>query len=151
MMSTAATLGRPVEILLVEDSPSDAGLTRAALENTTVPVNVHLVENGEDAMSFLRHGDGYANAPRPDFVLLDLNLPKKDGREVLADIRSDEDLESIPIIVLTTSGAPEDVAQSYKLRANCYVQKPVDLNEFMNAIKSLDRFWFTYATLPPSR
>lgn len=151
MMSTAAALGRPVEILLVEDSPSDAGLTRAALENTTVPVNVHLVESGEEAMKFLRHSDGYSTAPRPDFILLDLNLPKKDGREVLADIRSDSDLESIPIIVLTTSGAPEDVAQVYKLRANCYVQKPVDLNEFMNAIKSLDRFWFTYATLPLSR
>lgn len=151
MMSTASKLGRPIELLLVEDSPSDAGLTRAALEHTSVPINIHVVEDGEKAMEFLRHGDGYADAPRPDFILLDLNLPRKDGREVLADIRSDDDLESIPVIVLTTSGASEDVAQIYKLKANCYVQKPVDFDEFTDAIKSLDSFWFNYATLPPSR
>lgn len=148
-MPTATTLGRPIELLLVEDSPSDAGLTQAALKNAAVPINVHLVEDGEEAMSFLRHANGYGDVPRPDIVLLDLNMPKKDGREVLADIRGDDDLESMPVIVLTTSGAPEDVAEIYKLKANCYVQKPVDLTEFMNAIKSLDSFWFTYATLPP--
>lgn len=147
-MVTGKSLGRPVELLLVEDSPSDAGLARAALKEAAVPINVHLVEDGEEAMRFLRHAPGYVDAPRPDIVLLDLNMPKKDGREVLADIRSDDDLDAIPVIVLTTSGLPEDVIESYKLKANCYVQKPVDLTEFMNAIKSLDNFWFTYATLP---
>ncbi len=150
-MPTAQSLGRPIELLLVEDSPSDAGLTQAALKNAGVSINVHLVEDGEEAMRFLNRSHGYTDVPRPDFILLDLNMPKKDGREVLADIRSDESLESIPVIVLTTSGAPEDVAQSYKLKANCYVQKPVDLTEFMSAIKALDNFWFIHATLPPPR
>jgi two-component system response regulator len=150
-MSNTKPQSRPIELLLVEDSPSDAGLTQAALKNAGVPVNVHLVEDGEQAMRFLRHGDGYPDAPRPDFVLLDLNMPKMDGREVLADIRGDRDLASIPVIILTTSAAPEDVARSYKLKANCYVQKPVDFTEFMNAIKSLEEFWFTYATLPPTK
>ena len=150
-MPTAQSLGRPIELLLVEDSPSDAGLTQAALKNAGVSINVHLVEDGEEAMRFLNRSHGYTDVPRPDFILLDLNMPKKDGREVLADIRSNESLESIPVIVLTTSGAPEDVAQSYKLKANCYVQKPVDLTEFMSAIKALDNFWFIHATLPPPR
>ncbi len=150
-MPTAQSLGRPIELLLVEDSPSDAGLTQVALKNAGVSINVHLVEDGEEAMRFLNRSHGYTDVPRPDFILLDLNMPKKDGREVLADIRSDESLESIPVIVLTTSGAPEDVAQSYKLKANCYVQKPVDLTEFMSAIKALDNFWFIHATLPPPR
>jgi two-component system response regulator len=145
------SLGRPVELLLVEDSPSDAGLTQAALKNAASYINVHLVQDGEEAMQFLRRGEGYADAPRPDLVLLDLNMPRKDGREVLADLRGDEDLENIPVVVLTTSDAPEDVAQSYRLKANCYVQKPVDLTEFMDAIESLYNFWFTHATLPPTR
>lgn len=150
-MPAAIQLGRPVELLLVEDSPSDAGLTQAALKNAASRINVHLVQDGEEAMQFLRRGEGYANAPRPDLVLLDLNMPRKDGREVLADLRGDEDLENIPVVVLTTSDAPEDVAQSYQLQANCYVQKPVDLTEFMDAVKSLYNFWFTHATLPPAR
>ena len=139
-MPTAVNLGRPIELLLVEDSPSDAGLTKAALKYAAVPINVHLVEDGEEAMNFLRHGDGYAEMPRPDLVLLDLNLPRKDGRDVLADIRADEKLVDLPVIILTTSDAPEDVDRVYKLNANSYVQKPVDLNEFMNAIKALDSF-----------
>jgi two-component system, chemotaxis family, response regulator Rcp1 len=147
-MPTASSLGRPVELLLVEDSPSDAGLMRVALASAAVRINVHLVQDGEEALRFLRRGKGYASAPRPDLVLLDLNMPKVDGREVLAEIRSDQALESIPVIVLTTSAAPEDVARVYKLKANCYVQKPVDLDEFMDAIKSLEAFWFTHATLP---
>lgn len=149
-MPTANSLGRPVELLLVEDSPSDAGLAKVALANSLVRINVNLVQDGEEAMRFLRRGDGYANAPRPDLVLLDLNMPKMDGREVLAEIRGDRTLESIPVIVLTTSAAPEDVARVYQLKANCYVQKPVDLDDFINAIKSLVSFWFTYATLPPA-
>ncbi len=149
-MPTATSLGRPVELLLVEDSPSDAGLAKVALADSAIRINVHLVQDGEEAMRFLRRGEGYADVPRPDLVLLDLNMPKKDGREVLAEIRGDRNLESIPVIVLTTSAAPEDVARVYKLKANCYVQKPVDLDEFINAIKSLVAFWFTYATLPPA-
>jgi two-component system response regulator len=147
-MPTAASLDRPVELLLVEDSPSDAGLTQAALKTAAVPINVHLVEDGEQAMQFLLHGAGYSDVPRPDIVLLDLNMPRKDGREVLAEIRADAQLETIPVIILTTSSAPEDIVQTYKLKANSYVQKPVDLTDFMNAIKSLDEFWFSYATLP---
>lgn len=147
-MTTAASFNRPIELLLVEDSPSDAGLTQAALAKAQRTINVHHVEDGVAAMEFLRRGAGYESSPRPDLILLDLNMPKMDGRQVLAEIREDAELQSLPVIILTTSGDPEDVVETYKLKANCYVQKPVDLTEFMSAIKSLDNFWFTYAALP---
>lgn len=117
---------RSIEILLVEDSPGDVRLTREALKEAKMRNNLHVVGDGVEAMSFLRKKDKYANAPRPDLILLDLNLPKKDGREVLAEIKSDEDLKNIPVVVLTISKSEEDILRSYNLHANCYVTKPID-------------------------
>jgi CheY-like chemotaxis protein len=141
---------RPVEILLVEDNPGDERLTREALKEGKVYSNLHWVKDGVDAMEFLRRQGRHAEAPRPDIILLDLNLPKKDGREVLQDIKSDPELKRIPIVVLTTSKAEEDVLRSYNLHANCYVTKPVDLEKFIVVVKSIDVFWLTVATLPPN-
>ena len=142
--------GRPVEILLVEDNPGDERLTREALKEGKVYNNFHWVKDGVEAMEFLRRQGRYKDAPRPDIVLLDLNLPKKDGREVLQEIKTDEDLKRIPVVVLTTSKAEEDVLRSYELHANCYVTKPVDLDKFIMVVKSIDRFWLTVVTLPTS-
>jgi two-component system, chemotaxis family, response regulator Rcp1 len=141
---------RPVEILLVEDNPGDERLTREALKEGKVYSNLHWVKDGVDAMQFLRRQGAHAEAPRPDIILLDLNLPKKDGREVLQDIKGDPELKRIPIVVLTTSKAEEDVLRSYNLHANCYVTKPVDLEKFIVVVKSIDVFWLTVATLPPN-
>jgi two-component system, chemotaxis family, response regulator Rcp1 len=140
---------RPVEILLVEDNPGDERLTREALKEGKVYSNLHWVKDGVEAMDFLRRQGRYKDAPRPDIILLDLNLPKKDGREVLQDIKNDEALKRIPVVVLTTSKAEEDVLRSYNLHANCYVTKPVDLEKFIVVVKSIDRFWLTVVTLPP--
>ena len=139
----------PVEILLVEDNPGDERLTREALKEGKVFSNLHWVKDGVEALQFLRRQARFGSVPRPDIILLDLNLPKKDGREVLQEIKSDPALKQIPVVVLTTSKAEEDVVRSYNLHANCYVTKPVDLENFITAVQSIDRFWLTVATLPP--
>jgi CheY-like chemotaxis protein len=141
----------PVEILLVEDNPGDYRLTQEALHEGKVYNNLHWAKDGVEALDFLHHRGKHADAPRPDIILLDLNLPKKDGREVLAEIKEDTDLKSIPVVILTTSKAEEDVLRSYDLHANCYVTKPVDLDKFIVVVQSIDRFWLTIATLPPGR
>ena len=141
---------RPVEILLVEDNPGDERLTREALKEGKVYSNLHWVKDGVEAMEFLRREGRYKDVPRPDIILLDLNLPKKDGREVLQDIKNDDALKRIPVVVLTTSKAEEDVLRTYNLHANCYVTKPVDLEKFIVVVKSIDIFWLTVVTLPPT-
>jgi CheY-like chemotaxis protein len=141
----------PVEILLVEDNPGDHRLTQEALREGKVYNNLHWVQDGVEALDFLKRRGKYANVPRPDIILLDLNLPKKDGREVLQEIKGDEDLRKIPVVVLTTSKAEEDVLRSYDLHANCYVTKPVDLDKFIVVVQSIDRFWLTVVTLPPAK
>ena len=140
--------GAPVEILLVEDNPADVRLTKEALKEGKVYNNLHWAKDGVEALEFLHRQGKYASAPRPDIILLDLNLPKKDGREVLQEIKSDETLRRIPVVVLTTSKAEEDVLRSYNLHANCYVTKPVDLEQFIVVVKSIDMFWLTVVTLP---
>jgi chemotaxis family two-component system response regulator Rcp1 len=141
----------PVEILLVEDNPGDHRLTKEALHEGKVYNNLHWVKDGVEALEFLRQQGKHANAPRPDIILLDLNLPKKDGREVLSEIKGDDDLRAIPVVILTTSQAEEDVLRSYDLHANCYVTKPVDLEKFIVVVQSIDRFWLTVVTLPPGK
>ena len=140
----------PIEILLVEDNPGDVRLTREALKEGKVYSNLHTVKDGVEAMDFLRHQGKFKDVPRPDIILLDLNLPRKDGREVLEEIKSDDELKRIPVVVLTTSKAEEDVLRTYNLHANCYVTKPVDLEKFMVVVKSIDVFWLTVVTLPPN-
>jgi CheY-like chemotaxis protein len=142
-------LGRPIEILLVEDNPGDVRLTQEALREGKLLINLRVVAEGAAALAFLRREGKYADAPRPDLILLDLNLPKKDGREVLAAIKSDEDLHRIPVVVLTISQAEEDILKSYNLNANCYISKPVDLAQFIRVVKSIEDFWLTIVKLPP--
>lgn len=144
----AQTIVKPIEILLVEDSPGDVRLTQEILKDTKVRNNLYVVGDGVEAMAFLRHEDKYANMPRPDLVLLDLNLPEKDGREVLAEIKSDEKLKSIPVVVLTISQAEEDILNAYGLYANCYISKPIDLKQFIKVVKSIEDFWLTIVKLP---
>jgi len=139
---------RAIDILLVEDSPSDVRLTREALKEAKVLNTLHVVQDGVAAMAFLRKQGEYANRPSPDLILLDLNLPKKDGREVLAEIKQDENLKRIPVVVLTTSRAEEDVLRSYNLHANAYVSKPVDLKQFLEVIRAIEAFWLAVVTLP---
>ena len=140
----------PIEILLVEDNPGDVRLTKEALKEGKVYSNLHTVKDGVEAMEFLRRQGKYKDVPRPDIILLDLNLPRKDGREVLEEIKSDNELKRIPVVVLTTSKAEEDVLRTYNLHANCYVTKPVDLEKFIVVVKSIDVFWLTVVTLPPN-
>jgi CheY-like chemotaxis protein len=140
--------GHPVEILLVEDSPSDIELTVEALKEAKVRNRLSIVEDGVAAVEFLRRQGKHAAAPRPDLVLLDLNLPRKDGREVLAEIKSDPDLKTIPVVVLTTSRAEQDVLQAYKHHANCYITKPVDFEQFLNVVHNIESFWLMLVTLP---
>jgi len=140
----------PIELLLVEDSPADVRLTQEALKEEKLHNNLSVVNDGVEAMAYLRREGKYANAARPDLILLDLNLPKKDGREVLKEIKSDERLKSIPIVVLTISKAEEDVIKSYNLHANCYITKPIDLNQFSKVVKSIQEFWLTIVKLPPN-
>ena len=142
---------KPIEILLVEDSPTDTLLTRQALAGGKLLNRLHVVEDGVKAIAFLRKEAPYADAPRPQLILLDLNLPKKDGREVLAEIKADEDLRIIPVIVLTTSSAEADIVRSYKLHANCYIAKPVDFASFADAVAGIETFWFAVVTLPPAQ
>ncbi|MHC0064515.1 response regulator [Nostoc sp. UIC 10890] len=139
----------PIEVLLVEDNPGDAQLTRIALEDSKISIHLNVVEDGVEAMAFLRKQDQYAKAAHPDIILLDLNLPKKDGREVLAEIKGDENLKRIPVVVLTTSQAEEDILKAYNLSANCYITKPVDFDQFVKIVQSIENFWFAIVKLPP--
>jgi CheY-like chemotaxis protein len=142
------TNSRPINILLVEDSPGDVRLTQEALKEGKVSNQVHVARDGVEAMEFLRRQGKFADKPRPDLILLDLNMPKKDGREVLAELKADVSLRTIPVVVLTTSSAEEDILRSYGLHANCYITKPVDMDQFIVAIKSLEDFWLTVVRLP---
>jgi two-component system, chemotaxis family, response regulator Rcp1 len=138
-----------IEILLVEDNPGDVRLTREALRDGKIVNNLHVAENGVDALAFLRREGKYRNAARPELILLDLNLPKKDGREVLAEIKADDNLKRIPVVILTSSQAEQDIVKSYNLHANCYVTKPVDLDQFITVVKSIEHFWLKVVKLPP--
>jgi len=143
-------IGRLVEILLVEDSLGDIRLAQEALKGAKVRNNLHVVGDGVEAMAFLRKQGKYAQVPRPDVILLDLNLPRKDGREVLAEVKEDPDLRRIPVVILTVSNAEEDILKSYNLHANCYITKPLDLNQFLKVVRSIESFWLTIVTLPPN-
>ena len=142
-------VGSPVEILLVEDSPGDARLAREGLSECKIRNNLHVVDDGVKAMAFLRRQGEYAMSPRPDLILLDLNLPRKDGREVLREIKEDERLRVIPVVILTTSKAEEDIIKTYMLHANCYVTKPLGLPQFLEVVRSIEDFWFSIVRLPP--
>jgi CheY-like chemotaxis protein len=149
MSSFPQPCAKPVEILLIEDSPTDVLMTREALEFSKVLNQLHVVENGVDATAFLRREGRFADAPRPGLILLDLNLPRKSGREVLREIKSHPDLMSIPVVVLSTSRADEDIVRSYDLHANCYITKPVEFHKFAEVVRSIREFWFSVVTLPP--
>jgi CheY-like chemotaxis protein len=140
-----------IEVLLVEDSPGDVRLTQEAFRDANSRIHLHVASDGIEAMAFLRREGEFHDAPRPNFILLDLNIPKMDGREVLARIKNDEDLKTIPTIILTTSSAEADIAQSYQLQANCYLTKPVQLDEFEGVVKSINDFWITRVKLPQQR
>ena len=139
----------PIEVLLVEDSPADVRLTKETLKEEKLHVNLHVASDGVEAMEFLHKKGKYANAVRPDLVLLDLNLPKKDGREVLKEIKEDDQLRVIPVVVLTVSKAEEDIVKSYNLHANCYITKPISLDQFSKVVKTIREFWLTVVKLPP--
>jgi CheY-like chemotaxis protein len=139
---------RAVEILLVEDNPGDVRLTTEVLKDAKLCNNIHVVADGVEAIDFLRRTGTYSAAVRPDLILLDLNLPRKDGREVLEDIKGDENLKHIPVVVLTTSDAEQDILKSYALHANCYITKPVDLEQFAKVVSSIEEFWFSIVRLP---
>ena len=138
-----------LNVLLVEDSPGDVRLTQEAFRNADESIKLHVTTDGVEAMAFLRHERGHTRAPRPDIILLDLNLPKMDGREVLAHIKSDENLKTIPTVILTTSEAEADVLKCYQLQANCYLSKPVQLSAFEGLVKGINEFWLKKARLPP--
>jgi chemotaxis family two-component system response regulator Rcp1 len=140
---------RSIEILMVEDNPGDIRLTVEALKEGKVRNNLHTVGDGEEALAFLRRQGPYAEVPRPDMILLDLNLPKKTGQEVLAEIKEDPDLRRIPVVILTVSEAEADILKTYNLHANCYITKPVDLDRFIEVVKSIEDFWLTVVMLPP--
>jgi len=142
------TEARPIEILLIEDSPSDTELTVEALKEAKVRNSLSVVEDGVQAIEFLRHQGVYADAPRPDLILLDLNLPRKDGREVLAEIKTDPKLKHIPVIILTSSKAETDILKTYDLHANCYITKPLEFDHFLRVFKSIEDFWLSVVTLP---
>lgn len=146
---TSSETVNAVEILLVEDSPGDVRLTQEALKEAKVRNRLHVVMDGVEAMDYLKRRGRHADAPRPDVILLDLNLPRKDGREVLQEIKADPDLQTIPVVVLTTSRAEEDVIKAYENHANCYITKPVDFEQFIKVVKSIEDFWFTVVKLPP--
>ncbi len=137
-----------IDVLLVEDSPGDVRLTREALKDAKVHISLHVVSDGVQAMAFLRHESPFADSPRPDLILLDLNLPKKDGREVLKEIKESASLGSIPVVILTTSASDLDILKSYSLHANCYITKPVDLEGFLKVVQSIDHFWLSVVKLP---
>ena len=139
---------KPIEILLVEDNPGDIRLAQEALKESKIRNNLNVVNDGVEALAFLRCKDQYKKAPIPDLILLDLNLPKKDGREVLAEIKSDEILKCIPVVILTISGTEEDILKAYDLHANCYITKPIDMEQFIKLVKAIEDFWFTIVKLP---
>jgi CheY-like chemotaxis protein len=141
-------MSRPIEVLLVEDNPGDVRLTREALKEGKVHNNLHVAPDGVEALAFLRREGRYAAAVRPDLILLDLNLPRKGGREVLEEIKSDPALRHIPVVILTSSQAEQDIARAYDLHANCYISKPVDLDQFIRVVRSIEEFWFTVVKLP---
>ncbi len=141
-------VGKPIEILLVEDNPGDVRLTAETFKDARILNHLNVARDGVAALAFLRRQGAYAGAPRPDLILLDLNLPKKDGREVLAEIKADDDLKRIPVVILTTSKAEEDIIRTYNLHANCYITKPVDLDQFIRVVQSIQNFWFTIVQLP---
>ncbi len=147
-MNKGEVIGDPIEILLVEDNPGDARLTREALRDGKIYNNLYVVRDGVEAMAFLRKTGEYTRAPRPDLILLDLNLPRKDGHEVLAEVKTDENLRRIPVVILTTSQAEEDIIKTYNLHVNCYITKPVDLDQFVKIVKSIEDFWLTIVRLP---
>jgi CheY-like chemotaxis protein len=147
-MKSIKGAGSPVEVLLIEDSPGDVRLTQEALREANRAVHLHVVSDGVEAMAFLRKEGTFAKMPRPDLILLDLNLPKMDGREVLAQIKSNDSLKTIPTIILTTSEAEADIVKSYQLQANCFLSKPVQLEDFENLVKSINDFWLTKVKLP---
>ena len=138
----------PIEILLVEDNPGDVELTREALHEGKIHMHLSVVSDGVEALAFLRREGKYGGAPRPDLILLDLNLPKKDGRAVLGDVKQDPALRHIPVVILTSSQAEQDIVRAYDLHANCYVTKPVDLDQFVKIVRSIEQFWFTVVKLP---
>jgi CheY-like chemotaxis protein len=142
-------MSEAIEVLLVEDNPGDVRLTREALKEGKVRNNLSVAPDGVEALAFLRREGKYADAPRPDVILLDLNLPRKDGREVLEAIKADPALRNIPVVILTTSDAERDIVRAYSLHANCYITKPVDLDQFITVVKSIEDFWFTIVKLPP--
>jgi two-component system, chemotaxis family, response regulator Rcp1 len=141
----------PIEVLLVEDNPGDVQLTQEVFRDANPSVHLHIASDGVEAMAFLRREGSHSHEPRPDLVLLDLNLPKMDGREVLAQIKKDESLKTIPTVILTTSDAEADIAKSYRLQANCYLTKPVQLSSFESLVKSINDFWLTKAKLPQAQ
>lgn len=140
--------GAPITILMVEDNPDDVYLTIEALKDAKVHNSMYTVEDGVEALKFLRHEGEFANAPRPDLILLDLNLPRKSGREVLSEIKTDPDLTPIPVVILTTSAADEDILKAYELHANCYITKPVDFDQFITVVRTIEDFWFSIVRLP---
>ncbi len=141
-------LGKPIEIMLVEDNPGDVRLTMELLRESKIHNRISVVNDGIEAMAFLRKEAEFRGAPRPDLILLDLNMPRKDGREVLAEIKQDPDLKRIPVVVLTTSSAEQDIVRSYNHHANAYITKPVDLDQFAKVVRSIEEFWFTIVKLP---
>jgi two-component system, chemotaxis family, response regulator Rcp1 len=143
--------GAPIEVLLIEDSPGDVRLMQEAFREAHAPIRLHVVSDGIEAMCFLNRMGVHSGAPRPDLILLDLNLPRMDGRDVLAQVKENSHLKAIPIVILTTSLAESDITQSYQLNANCYLAKPVQLEEFESLVKSLNDFWLNYASLPQAK
>ena len=141
--------GRPIQILMVEDNPDDIELTVEALKDARVANHLTVVQDGEEALSYLRCRGKYAQAIRPDLILLDLNMPRKNGRDVLRDIKNDPKLKRIPVVILTTSQAEDDILHTYDLHANCYITKPVDFNQFLKVVRSIEDFWLTVVKLPP--
>jgi len=141
--------GRPIQILMVEDNPDDIELTVEALKDARVVNHLTVVQDGEEALSYLRCRGEYAQAVRPDLILLDLNMPRKNGRDVLREIKNDPKLKRIPVVILTTSQAEEDILHTYDLHANCYITKPVDFNQFLKVVRSIEDFWLTVVKLPP--
>lgn len=141
-------VSKPINILIVEDNEGDARLIKEVLDTNKIFNSLYIVKDGVQAMDFLNKNEKYADVPSPDLIILDLNLPKKDGREVLAEIKSDDNLKKIPVVVMSTSQAQEDILKSYNLHANCFITKPIDLNQFVKVVKSIEEFWFTIVKLP---
>lgn len=150
-MNTSDKRSSPMDVLLIEDSPGDVRLTQEAFREANSAIRLHVASDGVEAMAFLQREGAHARSPRPDIILLDLNLPRMDGREVLARIKEDDKLKTIPVVILTTSDAEADITKSYQLNANCYLTKPVQLDQFESLVKSINEFWLTKARLPPQR